>query len=93
MLLERGDDVLAVDRLFGPGIVQEGFAFQLGFIAFADESEAQEFQRFTVNVQARARVRRGRVTLMPSLLMVNTSTSFLARAALLLPLLGLLMAW
>ncbi|MNR31365.1 hypothetical protein D3C85_1488720 [compost metagenome] len=38
-------------------------------------------------------VRSGRVTLMPSLLMVNTSTSFFALAALLLPPLGLLMAW
>ncbi len=38
-------------------------------------------------------MRSGSVTLMPSLLITNTSASFLARAALPLPALGLLMAW
>ncbi len=47
LLLQCGDDVLAVDRLLGPGIVQERIAFQLGVIAFANEGETEELQGFT----------------------------------------------
>ena len=79
LLLQGSDDVLAVDRLFGAGVINEVFAFQLRFFAFTDEGETEELQRFTVNVQRERGVRSGRVTLMPSLLMVNTSTSFFAR--------------
>jgi hypothetical protein len=55
LLLQGGDDVLAVDCVFGAGVVEEGFAFQLGFFAFTDKSETEELQRLTVNVQARTR--------------------------------------
>ena len=53
--MQGGDDVLAVDRLFGALVVQERLVLQLCLVAFADEGETEEFQGFTVDVQARAR--------------------------------------
>ena len=55
LLLQGGDDVLAVDRLLGAAVVQERLAFQFRLIAFANEGETEELQGFTVDVQARAR--------------------------------------
>ncbi|MNP38409.1 hypothetical protein D3C76_1319200 [compost metagenome] len=41
--------------MLGAAVVQERLAFQLCFLAFTNEGETEEFQGFTVDVQARAR--------------------------------------
>jgi hypothetical protein len=77
---------------WGRRVVQERFAFQLGFIAFADEGETQELQGLTVNVQARTRRAQRQGHAHAVLADGEHFGIFLARA-LLLPPLGLLIAW